>query len=229
LFADFTVNYPCENGMTTFADKSAGTATKWKWNFPESIVKEGKDVETSFLKPGIHSITLTVSNETETNGYTTDIIVKQNSLPANQILINQDQLISLQSSANYRWYGNGLPIPSETSRSYSYPTGDAVYSVLTYNDECNRISEAITITNVTDTERRTVKIYPNPASSELIVENNGDQIKVIVFDIIKRIMVSKESRGGKLTIPIHEWKEGIYFIEIISDEKHFVSKFSVEH
>jgi hypothetical protein len=215
LLADFDAKYPCENGMTEFSDKSVGSPQQWRWNFPESKVKEGEKVEFSFLKPGTYLVTLTVTNSTESNSYTKEILISQNSLPSNQVLVNQSELFSLQSSAIYKWYSNGSPIPFAANRNYSYPVGDAIYSVLTYDNKCNRMSEALVITNVNTEETDEIKIYPNPASSELTIQlHEGKSATIQILNLIGQVLRKEKLEGGKLVIPVSNFTEGLYIVEV---------------
>jgi hypothetical protein len=219
LFADFEIKYPCENGMTEFSDKSLGSPQQWKWKFSEGVVKEGKSVDFSYSAPGAYPVTLTVANNAESNSYTKEIVINQNPLPKNQILINQNELISLQTSETYKWYSNGLQIPSATSRNYSYSVGDATYTVLTYKDNCNRLSEGLVITEVNSEIIDEVKIYPNPASSELIIQlEEGKSATVQVLDLLGKVLTTDKFEGTKLILQVSNLPEGLYIIEINQDK-----------
>jgi hypothetical protein len=227
LYADFDVKYPCENGLTEFVDKSSGSPQKWKWTLPQSVTKDGVNTDFSFQQKGTFPVSLTVSDNSTSNTYIREVIIKENTLPSNQVIVSNDELFSFHSSSIYAWYRNGLLIPSVTGRSYKYPESEGVYSVVTYDQECDRKSEEFIITHVDNEEL--IKIYPNPAASEFIIEVNDKSASVELQDLFGRVLASKKSLGEKLVIPVSSFVDGMYVIKLRVAEKTILKRIQILH
>lgn len=65
---------------------------------------------------------------------------------------------------------------------------------------------------VTETENAEVKIYPNPASSALVIEWGGG--KVSLHNAIGELVVEKSAAGNREEIDVSNLPEGIYFLRM---------------
>ena len=88
-------------------------------------------------------------------------------------------------------------------------------------------------TNVTpnigynDIEAAKSNIYPNPATSTVFVETNGNA-QVSIIDMTGRVIKEMETTGNVSTINIEDINEGIYFIMIQDDNNRIVEKLVVK-
>jgi len=77
-----------------------------------------------------------------------------------------------------------------------------------------------------------VKIYPNPASDKLHIDLNKtvfNNFNIKIFDCIGNLLKTSEFKPKEnLEIDISELNPGMYFIEMITDNKNSVSKFVKE-
>lgn len=68
-----------------------------------------------------------------------------------------------------------------------------------------------------------VKIYPNPVSSNLVIEgNDSGKMEVRIHDMNGRLLIQKSTTGNDL-IHVQTLPSGIYFIEIVQDGKKISS------
>ncbi len=229
LFADFSIKYPCENGMTQFTDKSTGSPQQWSWTFPGSVTAQGNKASFPFATAGKYPVTLTVSNNSGSNSFTSDVIIRANTLSDNQVVVNSDELFSFNQSPTYQWLRNEVEVPSETSRSYSYHGEEGVYSVLTFNDDCNRISDKITVTEIQKPYSGTPKIYPNPADEEITIGSNGELVSVDVIDLFGRVLLSVKSDSQIIKLPVSNFSEGVYLVEVIAAKNRYREKVMINH
>lgn len=63
-----------------------------------------------------------------------------------------------------------------------------------------------------------VFVYPNPVISEMIVDKLQNESRVVLVDLHGRKLWEKCARMKMITVPMHNYPTGIYFIQI-SDEK----------
>lgn len=228
LFSDFTVKYPCENGLTQFTDRSSGTPQQWSWIFPGAVTAQSRQAYFPFAAAGTYPVTLTVSNGSASNSFTGSVMIGTNTLQDNEVVVNGDELFSFNQSLTYQWLKNEIQIPSQTSRSYAYNGQEGVYSVLTFNNECNRISNRVTITGI-EANSLTPKIYPNPADEEITIDSNGESVSANLIDLFGRVLLSVKSDSPAVQLPVTNLTEGVYLIEVVISKKRYRERVIINH
>ena len=77
------------------------------------------------------------------------------------------------------------------------------------------------------------KLFPSPASNEIHFEAEIVQSKstIVIFNAMGELIEKIEFNGTKITIPVSELANGIYFIKLYSEDKGwiFMEKFIVLH
>jgi CubicO group peptidase (beta-lactamase class C family) len=69
-----------------------------------------------------------------------------------------------------------------------------------------------------------IKIYPNPAESELNIDfNNQENFQIEIFNSIGNIVLRKENQKN---IDVSEWTKGIYFVKITEGQKSSLLRFT---
>jgi len=119
---------------------------------------------------------------------------------------------------------------TETSYLWSNPSiseGDDVwFKVIGKSVDGTLISEKISSSSSTATlsvpefNPNGVKLYPNPASNELMLEFNNsiEKLKLEIIDVRGRVLFSGETRNTSLEkININTFPQGVYFIRIYSE------------
>ena len=98
---------------------------------------------------------------------------------------------------------------------------DATATYVETQTECNNLSISDTFLE------QQIKIYPIPAKENLTVnsEING---KYRMYDYTGKIILKGSILIGENTIPLQQCSKGIYFMEIISNEKSLIKKIIVE-
>ena len=69
-----------------------------------------------------------------------------------------------------------------------------------------------------------VKIYPNPASDLININNISDNSIVQIIDFEGRIRKSKQSQSDSITIDLKNLNKGFYVLKIISDKGSWLGK-----
>jgi PKD repeat protein/subtilisin family serine protease len=230
LFADFITEYSCEGALTNFMDKSQGNPTQWEWTFPESIIRNSKNENFSFIETGKYPVTLKVSNETSSQSYTKEVEIGANSFPVNQIVMNDDEMYSFSQATSYQWFKDGEVLVNETQRKYLYGGQTGTFFVLIYDNNCNRISEISTITGLEESESNILYMYPNPADQEVIVELKEGKIDLLIIrDVLGRELMLSEPSDRKITLPLSQFNEGVYVIETSAGSKKYRDKILIKH
>jgi len=226
LLADFTVNYPCVGGKTQFvADESTG-ATQWQWSFPDGTMLQGDQIEKEFGAVGPVVVNLSISNSSISHSLTKTVNIVANTIPANQVLLQEDKLVSFQISPTYRWM-RGEQQLQEVSRSIGYEGVEGVYRVITFDTQCSRISAALTITNIAAGDEM-LSVFPNPASTQFEINTSRNNIlTAAVYNMEGRMLMSTRPEGRNTVIDVQQIPPGIYLLDIATDTKRVRQKLVV--
>jgi len=73
-----------------------------------------------------------------------------------------------------------------------------------------------------------VKIYPNPASNQLMIEANETIQKVSVHNLIGQEVLTKNPKSSKTSLQINELPKGVYIVTTTLEGKDLTSKFIKE-
>jgi starch-binding outer membrane protein SusE/F len=131
--------------------------------------------------------------------------------------------VKFRDNANWTYgFGgstNPAAFPSGTAAS---PGNDIPVIAGTYNVTFNRSTLAYSFQNVLsvgDFEKKSFKVYPNPASENWNFYSENEIIKsVTILDILGKTIVTKSNNSNELNINVTNLESGMYFAKITSDK-----------
>ncbi|KAF0130955.1 MAG: cell surface protein [Bacteroidetes bacterium] len=244
--ADFGANVTeaCVQQDVIFTDNSTG-ATSWNWNFgngavPQTAANQGPHT-VKYTSVGPKTVALTI------NG---DVVVTK----SNYVTINPDAIAGFthvitgntvtfantsQNASSYTWdFGDGTS-STETHPMHTF-TADGTYTVsVTANsaacaDDIFTTSIDINTVGIAENENSVFDISPNPSSGSFNITflQNVTEVAITVFDnqgkeMQKWIRTSVTS-GEILSATESKLKPGVYFVELVSGEKHYRKKLIVK-
>jgi len=80
--------------------------------------------------------------------------------------------------------------------------------------------------NINENRKNHINVYPNPAYDYITVESNNNY-QLTISDITGKTIYSDNSFKNRRNINISEYREGIYFIKMISGNNFITKKFSI--
>ena len=89
----------------------------------------------------------------------------------------------------------------------------------------NRIVFTGNALSVDDSEHLSVKLYPNPATSEVLIEGLQHHSELTIIDVNGRVLTAFTSRDTFTSLDVSEYNSGLYFVEIKSGEQLQTLKF----
>jgi PKD repeat protein len=131
------------------------------------------------------------------------------------------------SSANgtsYLWnFGDGTTSTS-TNPSHTYATSGNYNVMLITTNNCNSDTVyhnvVIVITGVEENSLGNIEIYPNPARDYISIKlNNTVMDQIVLTDIIGKELLRIKNMKPVVTIDLKPYKDGVYFIRLISGDK----------
>ena len=97
-------------------------------------------------------------------------------------------------------------------------TGSGLYTSLAgCQTNCNA-------TSVESTERKNLKLYPNPVKNALNISSNKKIDKIEIYDALGRIVISENNPTN--TINVEQLESGIYSIAILFEDDRIVKRFT---
>lgn len=117
-----------------------------------------------------------------------------------------------------RWdFGDGHTSSSaQPSHTYkvdsNYKVCLKVYSSCGNDDSCFTLKVKNTaITNVT---LPSIKVYPNPANKQIIVDGLANADKVMLYDLTGRVLMKANATENKIKLPTQHLQSGVYYLRI---------------
>ncbi|MGQ0828243.1 MAG: SBBP repeat-containing protein [Bacteroidota bacterium] len=177
----------------------------------------------------VSTTTYTVTG-TVVNGCTKSDVVKISvfAYPPATIYRGTDTLYCAQSGYVFRWYLNGALIPGANGTYYVF-TQNGSYHVEVDNGGCVTASTPINVLDVGVNEiggSASLAIYPNPATNDVTLEFDlvkVSNVKINLVNIAGQLVFTDDmnqfSGTYKKQINLQEHAKGIYYLQIITDER----------
>jgi hypothetical protein len=139
-------------------------------------------------------------------------------------------LTANQTGATYQWLdcdnGNAV-IPAATNQSYT-ATVNGNYAVEITVGSCVDTSacENVSTVGINEATLKVTSIYPNPTKGMFTIELSelNDNSSVTVYDMLGKVIVSKELQSRTTQIDLTGNDKGIYFINIQTNDEPIVRK-----
>ena len=95
-------------------------------------------------------------------------------------------------------------------------TCESDYAASLNDPELNYVS--IDLTSTEENLDSSLKLYPNPTSGLITIELEGLQ-KVMVYNALGQVLLSKEAGGDALQLGLSGFEDGLYWVKIISQNR----------
>ena len=225
LFANFEFGSACVGGAAFFKNLSEGAINTYSWSFAglgSSALSEPVFV---FPSAGKYTVNLTISNTLGSVSFEREITVSDNSIAKPTIVLNGNQLTSQQPGSSYQWFKNGLPIVGATQRSFT-ADDDGSYQVAIFDASCNRLSDPIVISAISEPDLGKFGVFVGPIPSEdfVTIQIQNEYQGSILFrliDLSGRTMLSKiASKNSEELIEILPLpnQTGVYILQIETND-----------
>ena len=161
-----------------------------------------------------------------------ELTLTVNPLPSKPVISRNENVLISSSPTDNQWYLNDTPISGATQQTYTC-TQNGIYSVEVTNAHgCTIKSDTVILTTmggIVAGITHALRIYPNPTTGELRIENGELRIEnVEIFDIYgrKQSHVSRVTchETGEARINISHLSAGIYFLRIHTEAGEVVRK-----
>ena len=147
-----------------------------------------------------------------------ELVLTVNPLPERPVISRNENVLTSSVSESYQWYLDNTAIPNATKQSYTCIQNGIYFVKVTNEYGCSSLSKHIEVFDVgilkIADKTSTIKIYPNPAGTQLRIENYEVEMGDIeIFDIVgKKIVHCRLSIDN--SIDISHLARGMYYLKI---------------
>jgi hypothetical protein len=227
LFADFEVQFACTNSLSYFFDRSEGVVDQRLWEFTidgETLLSSQQDTVLVFTQAGNYLVSLTVSNDFQTESIAREIEVIENMLEPSEVTYDGGtRFVSGTQGVSYQWFLDGEPIPSARFRTFDNVNNmQGSLQVLISNGVCNILSVPIltSLSGLPD-DGREFRLFPNPAQSFIQLEMDPGmtlnlRTSVQIIDVNGRVLIQRtiEPWESQIILEVDSLKPGLYVLRV---------------
>ncbi|MCC7505741.1 MAG: hypothetical protein IT259_10585 [Saprospiraceae bacterium] len=148
---------------------------------------------------------------------------------------------NVSNCSSWAWdFGDGTTSDNDTSIVHFYTAGVFIVTLTGYG-ECGQVAiatDTVYMSSSTAEQFRAAgwHLMPNPASEALWLENRGESMQQAVLRIFAadgRLVMQHPgvqlAPGERLRTPVNNWPEGLYLLDLQTDQGHFARPFMVQH
>jgi len=226
-------NHTCPGTCIDFTNLSSN-ASSYEWTFTGGNPSTSTDINPTgicYSTPGYYAVSLIATGAGGSDTVTLNNYVTVYPFPPPQgIQQVGDTLFANPGATSYQWYFNGSIIAGATDYFY-VATQNGDYNVVA-TDENNCEVEAVINNVVTWNSQLAVPssrltVFPNPVIDELKINASGNNIDASTIRFY-------DLPGNRIELPFNyllqsvdckQLKPGIYYLELISDQKTVHTKF----
>ncbi|MEN9302542.1 MAG: hypothetical protein RL264_971, partial [Bacteroidota bacterium] len=132
------------------------------------------------------------------------------------------------AGASYQWINcsNNQAIAGATNQSYT-ATADGTYAVIITFNGCTDTSACVTVENVDLIENPTFSynLYPNPASTELILETSTPMERVELLDLSGKVLQTEVPQNAMHHFNVDNLTRGMYLVRFTKNGEVFTKQF----
>ncbi len=208
---EYSVTY----NVSTIAD-----ATSYVWTLPSGATGSSttNSITVDFGMSAFSGDITVKGTNTCGDGPTSTFAVTVNPLPASPIISASENVLHSNAPAGNQWYNQSGLISDATNQDYTVTVSGAYYTIVTLlgcsSNASNTLNVIINGIEVSENSK-TIKVYPNPVSNELIIEIEGNQGK-LNFEILNATgqQVFKGNLVEKTTVETTNFNPGVYIIKL---------------
>ena len=195
--------------------------SSYQWTGPNGFTSTDQNPvipASGIINAGVYNLTVNSGVCSATSSY--NVVVK----PAPDVSVNQvgSVLNAVQNSADYQWLNcdNAFaPIVGETFQTFTANT-NANYAVTVIFDGCVDTSACFSVTGlgIDEANLNDWLLYPNPATNSVTISNAPFDSDLRILDVSGNLVYDSKIDSNQVNVNVSLLADGVYFVEIISQE-----------
>lgn len=179
------------------------------------------------FNPALSDVRGVMINTTQSTSWVAWFEIQVFSSPSKPTITQNRDVLTSSSTTNNQWYLNGSPISGATSQSYTMISSGSYQVGVSNGNGCESMSEIVIETGITtginEIAEKEVKIYPNPAKDNIIIEG-VTKAKIELSNLQGQVIKSVNVSDDKINMDISDLSNGIYSMKITTNNGIIVKK-----
>ena len=198
-------------------------ATSYSWSIPDGATGSSttNSITVDFGTSSVSGIISVNGINDCGSGITSTLAITVNEIPDTPIISENNFILHSNSPNGNQWYNQNGLINGATQQDFTVIMNGEYYDIVTLNGCISEASNSISIINVSIEPDyiNKVKIYPNPVSSELIIEieGNNERVNFVILNSMGQVIFNG-TLIEKIIIPMHGFTSGLYLIKLMNGE-----------
>ena len=211
----------CQGQNTvTYTALSINNATSYVWTLPAGATGTSTTnrITVNYLSSAVSGNITIRGRNLYGDGAISTLVIGVNAKPSKPIITQNGPILHSDAINGNQWYNQYGLINIASNQDYTVSVTGDYYVIVTLlgcsSDASNIINVMTTAIEVTE-NNKSIKIYPNPVSNELIIEIEGNNRKVN-FEILNLIgqVVFKGNLTEKTVVQTSSFAPGVYVIKL---------------
>ena len=194
-------------------------ATSYIWSLPPGAIgtSSTNSISVNFgISAGSGVITVKGNNSCGDGGIST-LFITVNIKPATPVITINGSVLYSDAAIGNQWYNQNGLIFGATSQSYTPVINGDYYVIVTINGCSSDPSNSINVVTIGIEQinlNKSIKVYPNPVSNELVIDFVGNK-EVIDFEIFNSIgqLVFKGNFSETIVVQTTDFNPGVYLLK----------------
>ena len=187
----------------------------WTIN-PGAITGSTTSKTISGLAAGTYNFTVTNASGCISDA-SADVVIDAQPVTPTPAITQNGMILHSDAPTGNQWYNQAGIINGATGQEYTVTANGDYYVIVTLVCSSNA-SNIISIVNTgvdLGENNKSIKVYPNPVSKELIIELEGNK-EIVNFEILNSVgqSVYKGNLYDKTNVKTEDFKPGLYFIKL---------------
>jgi hypothetical protein len=212
-------------------------AHSYNWN--STGVQRGNNPDSTYFDLSAAVPAGTYALSVIANGIASDTVTFVYSLPVVPTVTPAGLVLTSSAANTYQWYTIGAPIGGATNQSYTVTLTGYYYVCTTDLAGCSACSDSVFV-DVTgigtlSAGSNNFNVFPNPSRGNfeiIFASDKSSKVTFTIADELGRIVYSTAlisvAGENKIKVNTKNFVKGIYFVEMITDEKNVNIKLMIE-
>jgi stress response protein SCP2 len=205
----------------TYSVPAITNATSYIWTLPSGATGTSttNSITVSYGTSAVSGNITVKGNNTCGVGTSSSFPILVNTKPSTpNITLSGNNLLQSNSINGNQWYDQNGIINGATNQSYTVLANGDYYVIVTLlgcsSDASSNLNVILTGIEATE-NNKSIKVFPNPVSNELIIESEGNNVR-LNFEILNAIgqVIFKGNLVEKTTVQTSDFTPGVYLIKL---------------
>jgi hypothetical protein len=210
---DDIVNLNATNGYSTYS---------WMLNDIEISTSQTLDYES--MVPGTYTFICHAIGTPDVCQSTASINILVNAIPETPLITQTDNTLTATGTGTFVWTLDDAILNETTNTLVITQTGN--YSVYIDGPCPSEVASGMyTYVGIEDIQSEQIRVYPNPASDVIYLQNATPKCTIEIIDMTGRICLTSIITTSAAAIPIHDMASGSYVVRITSEKGMWSKRF----